>query len=532
MALPLMFAERKRRFTSTHALPIIAAVLSAIVLLPAAFAATQDQFLNAKNSYARADYANTIEILESQLTQQPGDNRSRLLMSAALLRLNRRDLAEQQVSEMTTESDGRRYLTALQQLLSKYDSRHAAVKSFTDAMHRRDQAEALAAVPKVAESDLDRAILSAYVAAYVGDFPTAQSLLESAKTLKFRDRQRTDELAAAFREREESYTSALSRTDKVLFSGIAPSAWELYMPGMDRALVENYLADVRLLAELVPLSSRVMDLQFHAAMMTAEYDTVERTGRAVITAKGEVRLPGYGQSAYMELVIDGKNRRLAAIELDRAFNPSLVCRRMGSQPCYRKWAPSTVNGLTLKKQVPFDVSFNEVTSLSQDAIGLLLAATGPVLRNGDYALTVNRFGVFPMWSLMNVVHHLYGPEAQLRATQNLGKFIVSVVGKPIEAKLADPTKVRRGGIGQVLTAFAVVAGAAGQQGLLGSDPTTLNLAANMSQMASRSLAENERTLADATSRRKTWDSIVAEVAFDFSKAGIFAEVEALLSENH
>lgn len=68
---------------------------------------------------------------------------------------------------------------------------------------------------------------------------------------------------------------------------------------------------IRLVANAVrafPLNPEMLDLAFHAALLTSDYEIIESFGDEILEAKGSIRIPFYSREKRFQLVIDTRNR--------------------------------------------------------------------------------------------------------------------------------------------------------------------------------------------------------------------------------
>ncbi len=483
----------------------------------------------AADLYRAGNYEGTVAILETHLTAEPRDHPSRALLATTYLRLHKRDLASQELERLKTAGSDRAAAAAvslLQNLIAAYDTQEALREKLKAALQNHQVAEAFAALDRMKLSDLQKQVLRAYVAVYQGSFDEARRILAELRPTRYAERSQIEQLQADVSRWETTFRGTMREIDKILFSGIANSDWcDLPFSGKSPSMVEDYLKRVSEAAQLAPIDARVMDLSFHAGVIALDYPRLEALGDRILKAKGEVRVPGYDSSRFFYLVIDKAGGRIyTAVDSEHAYTVKCVIRGFGS--AYMS-CDEAKKSLAFADLEPFDLRLSEVTRLQQKADGRNPGGTMGEFLGASRAVELRPRGCVPEWSLMNVVHQVYGPAAQKRATQNLGKFVLHVIGNPsIKASLADPGKTGGGGLetaaGMAVAAGISVAGARyGNTGLqeLGKQ-TLLDV-----QQVSAQRAADERTAAE---RSQVWFTALAAKSMRLWEDDVYADIEKLL----
>lgn len=483
--------------------------------------------------YKQGKFNDAAHLLEPAVKAAPHDAKSRLLLVAALLRVGERALAEQYGSYFRERSDtaSARYGDAVASLLSKYDVRANEKQQLKNALNERNLSKARSTVAGMTAGADEKAVLRAIIERYAGNFQDslAATTTMREKATSLRVRQSIERLDGDTKRAEEQYAAAIKRIDDILYSGIAPSTWNRLLPNPDTGIIEKFLLAVNQAGSVAPLAPRVMDLQWHAALLTADYAVVEKLGDTILSAKGELILPGYGRDRYVDLVIDSSRRRFYLRPDPRKFWVLNAYKPWGGG-MYGSTKPGPENGRTLGGVALFDVAFNEVTSVDQHTSGNNTVGSdlGHFIRASDFALRINNKGTFPNWSLMNVMHYLYGATAQMKSTQSLGRYVVHVVGRrDVRAALADPAKAPKGDrVGTALGFFTAAAATIG--GAMGG-PETAGLASSLTQMSADLKNKRERDSADLVSRAGNWVAAVDSYADLFSEDAAFTVLDDLLN---
>lgn len=494
-----------------------------VVLLFAVPAFCGDEaLLQGQQAYRLGDYAGAVDILEQAVATDATDPRIRVLLAASLLRLGERDLAAGQVAALEPFP---KHAAALEKLIKTFEARTHQKKQVLEALRRRDTTAALALVNEVTSSEVQRAVLTAEIQRYGGSFDEALASLTNVKPTKYKERKKLVELVETIKAAQQEYASAWAAVDDILYGGLAPSTWEIMNKNRDNSLIERYLVAAQTLVTVAPASPRAMDLQFHVALISGDPNRLEMVGQQALAANGQIVLPAYGRSRYIDFVIDTKNKRLFSRVNSHTFRPKQTFKKGMTV----KFLEREENGWTIGADVPFDLRFSDIQTVEQNAQGYsrnyASDGCGHCLRYDTFALRLNGHGTIPMWSLMNVLHHLYGSEAQVRATANLGAFLLNVINKPgITANLADPARAYapgKGKAGMMLAALAVVGSAV--------DPSaaTQQLSAQMMTMAQLDINKQNLLREDSSTRKAAWEEVVGS-SIDVLDDSMFVEIETIM----
>ena len=265
---------------------------------------------------------------------------------------------------------------------------------------------------------------------------------------------------------ETSFKQLSDRLEIYLHSPLVPSYCSSYGDFMHTSLAEfssislgEYLDLVEKLSQLAPLSEPVLDLIFHAEMISAKYEELEVVGDRILKAKGNIKILFYSDDRYFYVVIDQKNQKLLTLTDSHPFT---VRYDVHGWPAKVSRAPTNKNEWN-SKLVPFDLAFGQITELSQKARSVSVDPGS--LQKQSYALKLEPSGVAPNYALMAYIHCVAGADAQETATNNLGKFIVHVIANPnLKTSLVVPEKMHQssGTFTQVM--LALYGGMAAAQG--------------------------------------------------------------------
>jgi hypothetical protein len=217
-------------------------------------------------------------------------------------------------------------------------------------------------------------------------------------------------------------------------TGTCTPAWARNeLPKQNYSLLD-YMRLVSNATRLYPLNPWVQDLAFHAALLSAQYEDFESFGDKLLEAKGSIRLPFYSKQSLFSVVVDSRKRRIYTEE-----NSLVKFNEAGSDE--------------MADWVPFDLTFDEITELSQKAQANL---TNGSLATKAFALKFSPSGVAPNYTYMGLMHCLYGEAKQKTVTHNLGAYILHVIHRNnIRTSLVDAQKLTRDWLVSTTSALAI-----------------------------------------------------------------------------
>lgn len=276
--------------------------------------------------------------------------------------------------------------------------------------------------------------------------------------------------------------------------------------------VNDYVQTIDKLARLAPLNDNVLNLMFHAQLLTGNYEETERLGDRLLEARGKISIPFFSYDRFFKLVIDSAGKRIYTEDDQHPFRA-----RYHTGGGVKSNQEATVNDWW-SQLVPFDLRFDQITELDQKARRRRDAAE--VMVSKSYALKFSPSGIAPNYALMNILYCTAGEKAEMTVTRNLGQYVLHVIGKSkVNSQLADPSTAAGPPSGWA-TGLLMLSGSMGQQTPLQSAATSMaieNLQAQQAQETARLQAE-----------QATWDSITTQETFTFVEADAFTGLEQLL----
>jgi hypothetical protein len=339
-------------------------------------------------------------------------------------------------------------------------------------------------------------------------------------TDSFAGKQQLKAIDDRVKQTQDEYTKAVAKLDVYIHSPLAPSscfgpsgAWN--HSDYYKLTVAEYLNTVSTLVKLAPLDDFALNSLFHAEMLVGDYPEVENVGDRILTAKGDIRLPFFSKDKYFDVVIDSKKRRIYSVASPLPFvvqyplNGSGIGRHTGSAD-HNDWNAALV---------PFDLSFAEITSVSQHVPWG--HTTADYIKGRPYVLKFSPAGQAPNYAVMLLLGCTAGYEAQMRATWNLGQYVVHVIGKKdLSAELVDPSK-KPSNYGWMLGAMTTFyGGLASQTG----NTALADANANLQQMIS-----TEQAKGDAIRQNQIQTaSALLDDQTAFLSDDLFANLESLL----
>jgi hypothetical protein len=388
--------------------------------------------------YQTRKYSAMVELLQTAITRLDAP-KYRALLALAALRTGDRELAQQQLSALSTRTDegSSEYFSQIRSDLEAYDQAVQTRDAFLQAVaeHRPQDAKAQAAGLPLNEAQ--RLQIDLYLSIFQGEYDAAR-----AQLLKLSAAADVDSVALnqQINTLAETYTSLLKAVqNNFLYSAAAVSFCDTGDAENEKEVFQVSIGKYeKLVAQLnatAPLSDTVLDLLFHAQMLLGNYPALEKLGDSILNAKGTIRIPFYSRDSFFTFVIDKKEKALRTEPDPHPFYATYAVNGFGSLKAgpLNKW-----NGTT----VPFNFKFEQIESISQKA-----GANDGHMAKDAYALRINNTGTAPHYALMHVLSCTQGPVAEKTVTHDFGEYIIHVVGSPeLKASLQDtkaPSKFGR-----------------------------------------------------------------------------------------
>jgi hypothetical protein len=273
---------------------------------------------------------------------------------------------------------------------------------------------------------------------------TIPSAATEADTLLDETRQQAKEFTS-LRERERTYLF-----DPVATSSCAPKdASDMFrQKGMS---LEEFLSGARSLVREYPSHPDVQQFYFMALVLAGTDQSLRKYGNSVLERFGKLSIPFFSRDHLYLLVIDRYQERLSLKE----YSGNNLGHTDG-----------------LREAVTFDLPYSEVASLHQTVSSDLPTRS---LSAKSAALDFGPQGLAPYYSLMSMVHCMYGEKYQRRATERLGKFVATELDlAPEKIKLVNPDSETKDVFGEFLSTVTIVTEAASQVAIQHQEKIAIN----------------------------------------------------------
>jgi hypothetical protein len=329
------------------------------------------------------------------------------------------------------------YLSKVQSLFSAMDQTAEAKRKIIEAISKYQVEGINRVLDRLSLSPSQRAVLAAYLNVYQGDFANASKAIADSSVTTYSEREQLEDVSGHINALNKTYSESLGKIDKYLHGPLTASVcfqgdYLRYEPAFSSISIQEYLNLIRDISSIAPLNHDVMDLVFHAQMLTGDYDALEKLGDMLLDAKGTVRIPFFASDRFFNLVIDSKQKRLFTEPDSHPFPRQKYTMGFGAW----KEAERTPS---FKELEAFNLAFSDIREISQNASGGNPVGT----LKGSYALKVEPNGLAPNYALMQLLECSAGYPAEFAATRALGLYVKHVIGNDqLKAKLADPAKAR------------------------------------------------------------------------------------------
>ncbi len=540
-----MLATAPRFYSIARCAGRLYVILALLILCNATWSRAQDSSdLNsqrARTLYAQGQFAELGDYLKDYLRHNSADSRARAMLAMVFLRLNERDSAMAELATLQSSGEtAKKYVAQIEQLLGALQQQEQSRENLRKALDKYDVQAAIKAVDQLKASPLQTGILYAYLDMYQGKFDEARTSLMNISTDRLTDKQSIKLLLNQVEETQKKHAESMNRIETYLYSEYTSSVCNSFLlnekeshngkyPFVSARPLQQYERDVVDLATISPLEPRVMDLTFHASLLGQNYKVVEQLGDQVLGSKGKLSIPFLSQNSYFYLTVDSVHRRIFT-EPDQGHTlmvyydyPALVASDYTPFMIFHAGAAKTHANQArwYEKEMPFDLTFDEITTLSQSAKdwrGGLAAHS--------FAVKFSPTAVAPNYLLMNEMACLYGEEAQRTATRNLGLFLVHVLEPhKIRADLVDPAKHTLDSNALLFSTMAGLYGTAAQNSGNALDMQNAALLSSVARAEDQKARELRR---DQTLGRAAWYQAMDTAGFSVSTERIFAGIEELM----
>ena len=449
----------------------------------------------AQELYRAGKYEDLADYLKKNLSANPSDYKSRTFLILSLLKLKDDASANQEFSELTKSSqdpNARKYVEKVESVFALLEKQKEGKSKILTALKNFNAQEASTAIEQLPASPLQREYLNVILDSYSGNFDSAHARLSKLNPDSFAAKQQLKAIDDRVKQTQDEYTKAVGELEVYIHSPLAPSscfgpsgAWN--HSDYYKLTIPEYLNTVSSLVKLAPLSDFALNSLFHAEMLVGDYPELENLGDRILSAKGEIRLPFFSKDKYFDVVIDSKKRRIYSVPSPLPFVVQYALNGSGWSPAGHHQGAANHNDWNADL-VPFDLSFAEITSVTQHVPWG--HTTMDYIKGRPYVLKFSPIGQAPNYAVMLLLGCTAGSEAQMRATRNLGQYVVHVIGKKnLLVELVDPSK-KPSNYGWMLGAMtAFYGGVASQTG----NTALADANANLHQMISTEQAKGDAT---------------------------------------
>jgi len=431
--------------------------------------------LRAVQLVRKGQYTEAASNLEKYVQLEPENVSGRCLLAVAYFRAQRNDKAVvefKSIQKLPSGPDSDNCLKKLAPLISPELNRELE-KSLDSRLAELKSEEAIAIVDTMYLEPQQRELLKYSINLWQGNLANAFSRLATIRMMS--PDGSVEPLQKKVTEEVAFFQKVKGRLDWYRYSAITNgTCTPESLVNEEREQVyslQQYAALVADAEQHFPLNSWVLDQAFFATLLLKPYEDTESLGDKVLGAKGTLHIPFYARDSLYDLVIDSRNHRLRT-EIDtRVSNNEAGDGRM-------------------LELVPFDIEFEQITSLSQKAQADVLTHG---LGKQSYALKMEPAGTAPYYAFMDAIHCMGGEAAQKTITANLGRFILHVIkNSKVSVHLVNPESKTRDWLSASTAALAIGTVAASQFSSTQSNKATASQSQAISANAMRILAENRR----------------------------------------
>lgn len=482
----------------------------------------------ARDLYERGDYAKVIDFAQDALIKSPESSRMRVILILGYLRLNQLAAAHAQAEELhkfASTPEDQRYLSKTQILLDRLDAQQAFKMRFIEALNKLSRSDAEAVLQDGIADDDERRLLTVYLDVFSARFAEATKLIDGLVTLPFSQRKQLENYVQFVSLR---YAASEKKVNDYLYSSLTPSYCDsdynymtTYFGEFSRWSLQDYREQVTVMASISPLDSKSMDLAFHAQLLATAYADLQSLGDKILAAKGSIRIPGAASDRFFTFVIDSCSKRFYT-EVD----PHSFSVRYGSHPFSGKKTEEKENKFSSELE-PVNLRFQDVIEIEQH-VGSWDSMSRGMMVKKPFVLKFKPSGLVPDYALMRFLLCTAGEAAELKASENLGRFVVHVTGRnDIRAELANPDKAHKGGatdallmgLAQVNSSLAMQHGSTTDQAV----------AQMMSQVVQESVTADQANEARQQQQQLAWYDVLNRQSLNSFSESSFKVVESAMN---
>jgi hypothetical protein len=458
-----------------------------------------------KSLYSQGKYTELCDYLKSQVDKDPANYRLRTILIGSLLKINQQPAALAELEKLKDQSRdpaAKAYLASASLLVSSWQKQQEAKNKLLTALQNYNYAEAGSAIDQLPASAMQRQILHMLIDSYAGKFDEAIARTSQLQSISFTDKERIDAIKDKIAFSEKSYHPLMDRVNLYYYSP------KTLGDCTDKQFsISEYIDIVGKLSKLAPLNPQVMNLAFHATLLSSQYENLQTLGDKILAAQGTIRIPFYSRDRYFDVVIDSKMKSIYSQPDSHHFAVSCEIPNAMNMLDWSVHRNADHDG-RLSKLVSFNLPFDQVRSISQKAGSI----------KNSYALSFEPAGVAPNYALMQMLDANVGEEAELQATKNLGLFVLHVIGNTnVKAELADPSKAAHHG-GDSGFGDAIVA-------MYGATHGNTPVGAMAIQLVEESKAQNAMA---AQQQEATWQTMLARDYSSLLDGSVFDGLDKLV----
>lgn len=471
--------------------------------------------------YDEGKYDKVADWCQAHLKENPKQPKIQALYALVLLRTDQADAARTVLASLKEESASPGY--------SGTASRYAHQVQATIDSLARSKAERAAVLQEFKSLQADRARQAIRTSTLTDSQKTLLEIQADVYEAKFDSaRDRTKALPASFSEEraataallkhvgewETAYQQNLAKTESYLYSPLAASSCLVSeigkTPDFNQLSLKEYSESVSTLVAIAPLSSRSLDLIFHASMLQSPYTTVQSIGERILAGKGNIHVPFIAADRFFDVVIDTTKAEIYTVSVDRPYSVEYSIHAGFSSAVFK----SSTRNSYMESYQEFRVKFADLRSVRVH-MGRWRGDNA-----GDHILTLEPGGTAPEFALMQYMWCKLGEGPAKNAGRNLGLFIQHAVDtQQLQVEVPDPSKHSSA----FLDNFAAA--------MLGATAAMGGYSAPLAQAGTVMLQQQMDARNAAMVQQQEWQATLDPSLFaTFDDSKTFQSLEELLSE--